>query len=386
MNRLTIDHVTRLFGRRPGWCVSLYMPTHWAGKEIREEPIRLKNLVGDADEQLQAVGVAGRDIKRLLEPARRLCNLDAESNREFWRHQYGGLVLLLSTDGEEHFRFPEVFEEQVVVDHRFHVKPLLKALQQDEQYCVLAVSQGGVRFLEGCRSGLSERSLEDMPDNFQSVVRGDHHKGFNLHSFRVRSNTGDTAVPHGHVESNEEHELRRYFREIAAAISDALKEDQRPLLFAGVAELFPYFREEVEYSHLNEQPLTGNPDDLSDEELHRQAWPIVASLIDERRLQILDRWKHAAQTDLGDDALEDIIVAANEGRVETLLLASDSHTWGVYEPETRKVQRAKEASAENYDLCDLAAVETLNTGGQVMIFDDQTLGDDDVAAIYRYAV
>ncbi|MEZ6053611.1 MAG: hypothetical protein R3C02_19820 [Planctomycetaceae bacterium] len=164
-----------------------------------------------------------------------------------------------------------------------------------------------------------------------------------------------------------------------------LKKDQRAL-FAGVAELFPYFREEVEYSHLNEQPLTGNPDDLSDEELHRQAWPIVASLIDERRLQILDRWKHAAQTDLGDDALEDIIVAANEGRVETLLLASDSHTWGVYEPETRKVQRAKEASAENYDLCDLAAVETLNTGGQVMIFDDQTLGDDDVAAIYRYAV
>lgn len=386
MDKLTIDQVESLFGRQPGWCVSLYQPTHRAGKEVREDPIRLKNRVSDAESQLAQAGVAGGEIKRLLEPATRLCDLDSEENRDFWQHQADGLAMFLSPDGTERYRIPESFDELTVVAHRFHVKPLLKAVQQDGQYCVIAVSQNNVRFLEGSRNGLSARKVDDLPESLQAVVRGDHHKGFNLHSFRVRANSGDTAVPHGHVEKNEEHELKRYFRLIDEALSDALQQDKRPLVFAGVDELFPYFKDACSYDHLLEKPVAGNPDDLSDDDLHERAWPLAREIFQSRAEEAVSRWQQAEHTDLGDNRFSEILVAAHDGRIETLLLQAERRQWGTYDVEKREASLAEEATAENYDLYDLAAVRTMQADGQVAFLDDDhDLGEDGIAAIYRYA-
>jgi hypothetical protein len=41
-------------------CVSLYLPTHRAGPETQQDPIRLKNLLRKAESGLQAEGWRGR--------------------------------------------------------------------------------------------------------------------------------------------------------------------------------------------------------------------------------------------------------------------------------------------------------------------------------------
>lgn len=363
----------------------MYLPTHRAGREIRENPIRLKNRISEAESQLEQAGVDSSDIRRLCDPARTLCDTDSEENRKFWQHQSDGLAIFLSSEGCEKYRLPESFDELTVVAHRFHIKPLIKTVQQNEQYCVLAVSQGGVRFLEGSRSGLASREIEDLPESLQAVVRGDHQQGFNLHSFRVRANAGDTAVPHGHVESNEQHELDRYFRLIDEAIGDALRGDKRPLVFAGVEELFPYFQKASHYPHTVEQLIGGSPDDLSDDDLHELAWPIVKSLFEEKQQASLDRWLAAASTDLGETSLNNIVIAAHDGRIDTLLLEANRQRWGIYNAKSREVAFAESATAENYDLCDLAAVKTLRADGSVVILEDNQLADEGVASIYRYS-
>ena len=158
MDDLNREDLESLFGQQSGWCVSLYLPTHRSGSECLQDPIRLKNLVSDAESQLETVGVAVGDVQRLCEPARSLCDLDSDKNRGFWRRQADGLALFLSDARDvERFRLPEAFEELAVVAHRFHVKPLVRAIQRDQQYCVLAVSEKDVRFLEGSRTGLSAR-------------------------------------------------------------------------------------------------------------------------------------------------------------------------------------------------------------------------------------
>ena len=52
-------------------CVSMYLPTHMAGADTRENAIRFKNRLQDAERQLQALGFRRRQCQRLFE--RRLC-------------------------------------------------------------------------------------------------------------------------------------------------------------------------------------------------------------------------------------------------------------------------------------------------------------------------
>lgn len=379
-SELNLETIEALLEQREGWCVSIYMPTHRAGKEIREDPIRLKNRITEAEEQLEKAGVDSTKIRQLCEAARERCDFDEEANREFWRHQTDGLALLLNDGEEQMFHLQSSVKELTLVARRFHIKPLLKSLQQDQEYCVLAVSRDRVRFLEGSASGLSERPVEDLPESLQAVISGDHQKGFNLHSFRVSAAGGENAVPHGHVETNDEHELRRFFRTIDEALSDVLKNDKRPLIFAGVDELFPYFKDTTEYSNVVSEAVTGNPDDLSDEQLHEKAWPVVQQVLRKKQDEAVQRWGKAAHTELGEQDLSNLVVAAHDGRIDTLLLAEGSAQWGTYDEQNRTVQTESESTADNYDLLDLAAAKTLLSDGDVVFVDADRLPDGQMAA------
>ena len=50
-------------------CVSIFMPTQQAGPEIRQNPIRFKNLIKQAEERLIENGLDRSDAVSLLEPA-----------------------------------------------------------------------------------------------------------------------------------------------------------------------------------------------------------------------------------------------------------------------------------------------------------------------------
>src|SRR5690349_15862837 len=70
--------------------LSIYMPTHAAGREIRQDPICLRNLLFSAKGRLGAL-CRPAEIDKLLAPAWRL--LEDET---FWRHQQEGLAIFLA--------------------------------------------------------------------------------------------------------------------------------------------------------------------------------------------------------------------------------------------------------------------------------------------------
>jgi len=70
--------------------VSLYLPTHLTGREIRQDPIRLKNLLSVAAERLAAAW-RRPEIDELLRPAESLVG-----DEDFWRHQQQGLAVFLA--------------------------------------------------------------------------------------------------------------------------------------------------------------------------------------------------------------------------------------------------------------------------------------------------
>ncbi|MEZ4664691.1 MAG: hypothetical protein R2911_44730 [Caldilineaceae bacterium] len=69
------------------FCLSIYMPTHRRGSETEQGPIRLKNLLKEAEAQLTALGQRTPEAAIFLEPLRTLVD-----DRAFWQHQNHGKI------------------------------------------------------------------------------------------------------------------------------------------------------------------------------------------------------------------------------------------------------------------------------------------------------
>ena len=96
MDLLNKDEIGSLIDERGDLCVSMYLPTHRLGPETQQDPIRLKNLLKQAEERLRNNGLRRADADNILGPARRLLN-----DRVFWQHQGDGLAVfeLLAVGG-----------------------------------------------------------------------------------------------------------------------------------------------------------------------------------------------------------------------------------------------------------------------------------------------
>ena len=79
MVMITTDDLRALMSVELGPAVSLFMPTHVAGREIRQDPIRLRKLIEDAARQLTAAGQRRPEAEALLAPAARLAGRTAIS-------------------------------------------------------------------------------------------------------------------------------------------------------------------------------------------------------------------------------------------------------------------------------------------------------------------
>ncbi|MCA9009766.1 MAG: hypothetical protein KDB01_08470 [Planctomycetaceae bacterium] len=378
----TIDseHLERLSGARSTLCASIYLPTHRCGNDVQQDPIRLKNAVAEARRQFVEFGQSGDDADDLLRPAVELMVLDAY---DFWQHQSDGLAILLSAEEACLFQLPTKFDEEVAVSDRFRLKPLLRSMNSNEEFHLVAVSRGAVRVFRGCRSGLKEEHFSDLPESLQEFSSHDQQRGHNWHSFKVRANSADSSVPHGHVENKEEADLRQYFREIKNALPSHFKTVSGPVVFAGVEELFPYFRSAFDDCSVLDEYVAGNPDDLSNDQLLKKAWPLVQQQCDSTCAAVVDRFKEASGTDFGSTCLKTIVEAAYRGRIDTLLLKHGERNYGTCD-KNGMVDRSDEvASADTYDLYDIAAIRTLRADGRVVFIDDEAM-ESPVAAIFRY--
>ena len=63
MDRFSKNVLRDLMDKKPGLCVSIYAPTHRSGPEVQQGPIRLKNLLKRAEEQLVEGGLRAPEAR-----------------------------------------------------------------------------------------------------------------------------------------------------------------------------------------------------------------------------------------------------------------------------------------------------------------------------------
>ena len=390
MDVLTRTDLRELVERDGKWHVSVYMPTHRAGRDQQQGPIRMKNLMGEAEKKLLEFGVRRPEVEEILRPAE-----DLLIDRDFWQHQGDGLVAFLAEEYSKFYRLPGRFDEMAVVSNSFYVKPLLPLVNGNGDFYVLALSLNKIRLFHASRDTFEEVELKDMPTNMDEALRiEDPQKnlGFHTDTQNTVAGTGGErpAIFYGAgVEDNKKDDILRYFQIVNDGLGRQFEDQSTPLLIAGVDYLHPLFRNANSYRNILEQGVIGNPDRQNVNELHAQAWKLVEPLFMKTQQEALDRFAelHGQQKGLASSDLEPVVRAAVGGRVETLIVPLGVQRWGRYDPETDSVRLDPEPTPWNEDLLNFAAVQTLlNSGNIYAVPQDQLPYQAEIAAIYRYAI
>jgi len=380
MDLLPRGELEKLVEERGGPCVSIFLPTHRGGTQTQQDPIRLKNLLGEVREDLLAKGLRSTEVDQILEPARELL-----ADNVFWRHQSDGLAVFLSRDDFHFYRLPLPFEELTVVADRYHVKPVLPLLTGDGQFYVLALSQNEVRLLRATRHSIGEVELVGVPESLADALKHDDpEKQLQFHTGTSGGRGGRAAVFHGH-EADLKDAILRYLRQIDRGVREVLKGSQAPLVLAGVGYLLPLYREANTYLQLVEEGVTGNPQGLSEEEVHREVWAVVRPHFLKARREAVARYEQLAGTGRTSNELREVVSAAYYGRVDVLFAAAGARQWGTFDPSTGETRLHKERDFGDGDLLDFAAVQTLLNRGTVYVLHPKDMPSGAaVASMLRY--
>jgi hypothetical protein len=369
----------KLIEEPQGLCVSIFLPTHRVGAQTQQDPIRLKNLLRQAQERLLTKGLRPPEAEKLLRPARELLD-----DSVFWQHQSDGLAVFLSPGVFRYYRLPLNFGDMVVVADRYHLKPLLPLLTGDRRFYVLALSQNEVRLLRATRHSVSEVELEDVPKSLADTLRyDDQEKQLQFHTGTAGGRGGGAAIFHGHERDDPKDDILRYFRQIDRGVRELLKGSQVPLVLAGVDYLLPIYKEASSYPHTIDEGVTGNPEGLRPEELHERAWEVVRPRFLEAQQKAAARYRQLARTGQTSKDIREIVAAAYYGRIETLFAASGIQVWGDFDPAAGQVDLHE--GPEGEDLLEFAAIQTVLHQGTVYVTSPENMPEDaDAVSIFRY--
>ena len=365
MNILSKGDLKVLLGKRDGACVSvsIYMATQKAGSGVQQNPIRLKNLLRDAEERLVNHGLRRPEAKRLLAPATRLPKDDL-----FWRQQSEGLAIFISQEVFQPYHVPLDFKESVVVADRFHIKPLLPIFSGDGSFYILALSQNKIRLLQCSHYAAREIDLAGIvPLNLAETVS--HHETQRQESHHMgRPEPGkEGTVFHGqNIGDEAKNNILRYFQQVNRGVHhQILKEENAPLILAGVNYLHPIYKTANTYPHLFDKGINGNPEDLSSEELHKQAWGIIQPFFEESHLEAVAEYKQLAGSGYTSNNIREIVPGAYQGGIKLLFVALGIQEWGTFDLNSNTVDLHEKAQPCDDDLLDFAAAHTIIHRGTV---------------------
>lgn len=376
--------LTRLITSNSANTVSIFMPTHPTGKEVRQDPIRLKNLLTDAQSKLTAGGLSEADADAILEPATALLE-----DRDFWQHQSTGLALFIDENQTSEYSVPLGFEELVVVGEKFHIRPLLPMLAADGHFSVLTVTADKATLFSASRYQLVEDRAAGLPD--RASEENDYENPVQA-SPPARPNVGTANIPNAQVYGDSPPDFRKarlqeFVAEVAKAAENILSASPQPLVLVADAEISGHFQQSSDLGQLLAGVVEVNANALDTSELHGLAYPKVQERLDSGRVEALNN--AAELLGRGDPTatshIADIVRASHQGRVSALLLHDGEPVWGRYDSEADRVETGPDFESSGEDLLGIASIETLQHGGSVHVMSSTELPTEtEAVALLRY--
>ncbi|HEX3657559.1 MAG TPA: hypothetical protein VHV55_17345 [Pirellulales bacterium] len=385
MAPFTLRDFNELLELRSRHCISIYLPTHPSSDEGKQDRIVLRNLMDEARDALVARGLHRGETESLIAPGMALLE-----DQKFWHDRSAGLALFLSGGQARHWRLPRSFESLAWVGDRFYAKPLFPLFDETGRYYLLALSQKGVRLFSGRPDHLAEVPVEGLPHGIDEIASHEPPEGTRqCHTGQKALGGKEGEIFHGQGGAHDhakQHDLVIYLRAVDRALSPVLHGQTVPLIFVGVEDLFPHYRQVNSYPYMLAEAIHTNPDRLNAAELQARAASVLQPYWLKAETEDLARFDAALGSGRVSGSIEEILRSAECGRVDCLFVAGDAQLWGHWDPITTTAQIFDVRDPNAEDLLDLAAVLVHRQHGRIHVLKAKSLpGGITAAAIFRYA-
>jgi Bacterial archaeo-eukaryotic release factor family 3 len=381
---LSLDELKYLAQQSLEHCVSIYVPTHRTDPGQEQDPIRFRNLIGEAEESLIAKGLRAEVARQMLQPIRELDQYD------FWQHQGNGLAIFCTQEWFRCYRLSLEMAALVVVGDRFYLKPLLPLFHQTGQFYILALSQNQVRLLQAAPDKVSEIDLKNKLPSLAEFLRFEQPERESYigspGTAKAHRGMGGATVFHGHGagDVDKKENLRLYFCQVDRKLREAIPPDHLPLVVAGVEYLLSIYRQANTYPHLLEAEIIGNPELVSDQELYQQGQTMTKPYFLQQQQAAIAHYQELAGRGLTSSSLTEVIPAAASGRVADLFVRIGEPCWGRL-ADTLVVDVHSQPEPGDQELLDFAVVQTILHDGTVYALEAETMPDQTaLAAVFRY--
>ncbi len=362
-----------------GPCITIILPLLKEPGHADENAARLHRILDDVENKLEEFGLDGKAKGQYVASARNFADEQLKSPPAD-----STLILYVSSSVFQIYMLPQEMEESVSIGSHFYLTPLLSDEAEAMHYFVLAMSKKKATLFEVKGRSIMAREVDGMPSSVEDAFKGMEHtdRQVNFHS------TGNgTAAFHGDggEKDQQEIEMTVYIKAVANSMHTLLHESKLPLVFAGVTEEYGIFKKFDQSGMLLDEFIKGNPDMTMKEDLLERSRPIAEKHMAGGRKQLAETFGTAMANQKGTDTMDDVLKAAVEGRVDTLLLKRGASEWGIVQENGDSiVHTAKENGDE--DLLSVAASWTLRNRGNVVFFpEDEMPGKSPMAAIFRYS-
>jgi hypothetical protein len=375
-----------------GKTISIYMPVYLTTPDSRQNPIRLQNMVNHAEEQLDKMGMDPQSIQSYIDPLS-----DLVEDEGFWQDKDEGLALFLDKNALRIFNLPEKFDEFVDVGDTFYIKPLIPIYKGDGQFFLLSLDKDRPKIYQGSKFRLSRVEEIDLPKSLQTLFDAyyEFHDQMQFHS-KTRSpspnasqktgNREGVFFGHGGDDFDEKSELRNYYHQFDKALMDYLGDADAPMVLAGIDSLHPVYKEANSYPHLLDEGIKKDVEQMPVEELHQTAWQIVKNEYQKDADKALGVYYALQEKDRDTTHdIETIVSASYYKRINTLFIASKEQIWGRFDSEDNQVAIETKKESGNQELLNMAAINTMLNGGNVIVLEKEKMpGNAQAAAILRY--
>lgn len=388
--RPTTADLRALLGPHQPPCISLYEPTHRSyPASSQEDPVRYRNLLHRAEASLRE-----RYPARLVRPV--VAKLEqVAGDTDFWIQAVAGLAVFGSADELKVFKLQQPVPELLSVADRFQIKPLIRSLQRDGRYQLLALTLTEAKLYEGTRDALDPVDLAGAPVTIAEALGPELTEPYSKVTRGYGGGAGSKApMHHGQGGRKDERPVdrERFFRVVDREILErASKVSRLPLVLAALAEHQTHFRALSHNSFLVATGVALNPGALTAGELREAAWRAMEPFFEERLSAVLDAFGEARGHGRGSDQLQDIAAALAQSRVSTLLVEADRRIPGSVDPAQGVVAYANDAEGNSAatpadsDVLDDLAEAALRTGAEVIVLEAARIPSrTGAAAVFRY--
>lgn len=192
-------------------------------------------------------------------------------------------------------------------------------------YFIIAASKNRAQLFEVTGDIIKPHPIEGMPGSMaDSWVGMERQEG----STQMHSTGSGVGMFHGQGGASEvrEQEEDKYMHDLAHSLQSFIHNQPDALVFAGVEEEYGMFKKFDQSGRLLTEYVKGSPDRMPMEELKEKADPIAKKHVLEQGAQSIEQYGNLLGTGRTSNDLSVILAAAEQGKVELLLISEGTET------------------------------------------------------------